>query len=248
MKIIKDIIYSECKNCQLDVYLPESDKFSTLVYFHGGGLINGDKNEAAILSEYLVKHNVAVVSANYRMYPDAKFPEYIEDAAECVSWVFSNIKKYGNCENIYVGGSSAGAYISMLLSFDSRYLSLHGLSHTDIKGYVHNAGQPTTHFRVLEERGIDSRRVIIDEAAPLYYIGMENTYSKMLFVVSDNDMKNRLEQIMLTKTTLSHFGHEVDDEILKGNHCECVEKKDEIDESIFGKLIYSYIVKWEQDI
>lgn len=65
-----------------------------------------------------------------------------------------------------MGGSSAGGYLSMMLCFDKKYYEAVGVSPSDISGCVHDAGQPTVHFKVLKERGIDSRRIIIDESAP----------------------------------------------------------------------------------
>ena len=53
------------------------------------------------------------------------------------------------------------------------------------------------HFNVLREKGFDTRRVIINEQAPLYYVGIEKKYPKMLFIVSTNDLENRYEQTML---------------------------------------------------
>ena len=247
MRLIKDICYSNYSECLLDIYLPESEKFCVFVYFHGGGLEKGDKTDVKVFAEYLVKNNVAVVSANYRMYPNAKYPEYILDSAKCVSWVFENISNYGKCEGIYVGGSSAGAYISMLLCFDKTYFAQYNIMPTDIAGYIHDAGQPTVHFNVLRERKIDSRRVIVDESAPIYHVGTETNYSKMLFIVSDNDMENRFEQTMLMQSTLKHFGFVADVKIMHGNHCKYINKKDENEESIFGRIIYSYINKWKKE-
>ncbi len=62
------------------------------------------------------------------------------------------------------------AYIAMLLCFDRRYFMSYGVDSNKIFGFVFKAGQFTAHFNVLCERGIDSRRCIIDEAAPLYHI------------------------------------------------------------------------------
>ena len=62
------------------------------------------------------------------------------------------IRDRGLTENLYVGGSSAGAYIAMMLCFDPAYLKPYGVS--NIQGYLFDAGQPTVHFRVLKERGL----------------------------------------------------------------------------------------------
>ena len=246
MKTIADICYSKEADQYLDVHLPECDSFPVFLYFHGGGIERGDK--AAKRNDAFIKHltdkGIAVASANYRMYPTARYPEFIEDAAAATAWVFENMKAYGEVTGIYVGGSSAGGYLSQMLCFDKRYLAKHGLAPTDITGFIHDAGQPTAHFNVLRERGIDSRRVIVDESAPLYYVGMDKAYPPMLIIVSDNDMKNRYEQTMLLLSTLKHFGLDENAklQVMKSTHCAYVGKTDEQGTSIFGSLISRFIL------
>ena len=166
MRFFENICYAKrCDNeLLLDIYLPEVSEFSVFVFFHGGGLERGNKTKAERFAKYLTDKGVAVVSANYRLYPDAKYPEFIEDAAEAVYWVSENINNYGKCEKMFVGGSSAGGYLSMMLCFDSRWLSAFGKLKVPVAGYFHNAGQPTCHFNVLEkEKGLSKKRVIIDK-------------------------------------------------------------------------------------
>lgn len=247
MKKLIDITYNSYDQ-KLDLILPDSDKFDAVfIYFHGGGLVKGKKNPNARYAEYLASHNVAVATANYRMYPDAKFPEFIEDAADCVAWVKAHIAEYGACDKIFVGGSSAGGYLSMMLCFDEKYLSKHNIKPTDLAGFYHDAGQPTSHFNVLKFSGLDSRRVIIDETAPLYFIGHNgNDCPPMHILVSDQDMENRYEQTMLVLSTLKHFGYDmskISHDVLHGTHCHQVGLVDENGESVFGKMILSFIHK-----
>ena len=194
MITVFDVCYNKQTGQKLDIHLPDSSEFSVLVYFHGGGLVAGDKCEQKTFFEFMASHGVAVVSANYRMYPDAKYPDFLIDAADAVAWVFDNIGNYGKVNGIYVGGSSAGGYISQMLCFDEKWLAKYNIKPCDITGFIHDAGQPTCHFNVLKERGIDSRRVIIDDSAPLYHIGEADEYPPMLIIVSDNDMQNRLQK------------------------------------------------------
>ena len=80
------------ERCKLDIYYPENKKdFSTIVWFHGGGMEGGNK----FIPKELREQGFAVVAVNYRLSPKAKNPAYIEDAAEAVAWVFKNIEKYG---------------------------------------------------------------------------------------------------------------------------------------------------------
>lgn len=247
MKIIKDVPYKDGGANLLDVYLPESGAFDVFVYFHGGGLTNGSRAEGRLPAEYLTSRGVAVVSADYRMYPSAKFPDFIEDAADAVAWAKTNMKKYGAAGRLFVGGSSAGGYLSMMLCFDGRYLARAGLSVSDVAGFVHDAGQPTSHFNVLKERGVDSRRVIVDETAPLFFVGTSEKYPPMTFIVSTHDMKNRYEQTMLMLSTLSAFGHEsgISLSVQEGGHCAYVGARDERGESKLGKLVYDFIASVE---
>ena len=85
MRTIPDVCYSEKTKQCLDIYLPESNEFSVLLYFHGGGLKAGDKAKEKVFYEYMVSQGIAVVSANYRMYPTAKYPDFIVDAANAVA-------------------------------------------------------------------------------------------------------------------------------------------------------------------
>ena len=241
MKNVLDIEYK--KGLLLDLYLPESDSFDIFVYIHGGGLYAGDRKGVEIFTKYLAEHNVATASIEYRMYPDAKYPDYIEDCADAVKWVKDNISKWGKCNRIFVGGSSAGGYLSMMLCFDDKYLNAVGLKPTDIDGYIHDAGQPTAHFTVLKYRGLDSRRLIVDETSPMFYVGTAEKYSPMLFIVSDQDMFGRYEQTMLMLNVLEHFGHteNVYFEKMHSTHCDYVYKADENGVSILGQKILSFI-------
>lgn len=227
----------------LDLHLPHGDEFDLFVYFHGGGLVSGQRGGVEVFAKLLAEHNIATATVEYRMYPDAKFPDFIEDGADALRWLRDNISTFGKCRRLFVGGSSAGGYISMMLCFDSRYLEKVGMKPTDIDGYIHDAGQPTAHFNVLRERGIDRRRTIVDESAPLFFIGLEEYYSPMLFIVSDDDMACRYEQTMLMVKTLNHFGHKenVFLKIMHGTHCEYVNKTDDEGKSIFAGEILSFI-------
>jgi dipeptidyl aminopeptidase/acylaminoacyl peptidase len=241
MKRIEGISYG--KGGVLDVYLPETPCFDVFLYFHGGGLESGSRHHADVFAPELTDAGICVVSADYRMYPSARYPDFIEDAAEAVAWTVEHIGEYGQMQRLIVGGSSAGGYLSMMLCMDRRYLGKHGIAPTEINAWIHDAGQPTAHFNVLRERGIDSRRVIVDESAPLFYIGQEESYSPMLFVVSDKDMKNRYEQTMLTLSTLKHFGFEdvTTLRVMEGKHCAYVERIDPDGTSAFAQIVLSYL-------
>lgn len=242
MRTISDIRYGEHDKALLDLHLPEKNEFPVFIYFHGGGIEAGDKSVEKSLHKTLTENGVAIVTANYRLYPNAKYPDFIRDCAAVCDWVKKHINEYGNATKIYVGGSSAGGYLSMMLCFDDRWLGEFGLSSNDFDGFVLDAGQPTSHFNVLREKGIDTRRVIVDETAPLYHVCGDGKYPDMLIIVSDDDMQNRYEQTVLLTSTLKHFGHQnYKLELMHGKHCQYVMTNDGNGVNIFGKLILDFI-------
>lgn len=214
MVTLTDMVYSSAypAACLLDVYLPDSRRADSLfLYLHGGGLECGDRKCAVDWASLFTERGIALASADYRMYPSAVFPEFIEDCAGAAAWL---VRKNGTdfaFRHLFIGGSSAGAYLAMMLCFDRYYLGAYGIdSLRGVTGYVFDAGQPTTHFNVLRERGLDTRLVRIDEAAPLWSVGPAFAACKrkpaFLFFVAENDMENRLEQNQLLMRTMQHFG------------------------------------------
>lgn len=207
MEIINDIIYGnhDAKSQRLDLYLPENDTADVLIYFHGGGLEAGDK-KCSVKFERLTCAGKIVISANYRMYPQAAYPEFLEDAAAVVNWTKENLGKYKKVGKIFISGSSAGAYITAMLAYDPKYLGAYGISTTDINGYIIDSAQMTTHFNVLRERGINTKRILVDEAAPVYHIHENTKFPNALVLFADNDMPCRLEQNKMFLKTAEMFG------------------------------------------
>ena len=248
MKSFYNVEYKE--NLKFDLHLPECEVFDLFVYFHGGGLEKGGKGGVEVFAAPLAERGIATASIEYRMYPDAKFPDYIEDCAEAIRFLCDYVGEYGKRRRLYVGGSSAGGYLSMMLCFDKRYLEAVGMKPTDIDAYIHDAGQPTAHFNVLKYSGVDSRRVIVDETAPMYFVGMDKEYSPMLFIVSDEDMFARYEQTMLMVKTLEHFGHKekVALSLQHSKHCKYVFKTDEDGTSVFANIILTFLDKIFEEV
>ena len=248
MKLTKDVPYGPGAEQRLDLYLPDGEEaWDLFLYFHGGGLNSGSKDWGKGMARYLCERGIAVASADYRMMPSHAYPDFLRDAALASAFCRDWLKSRGG-GRLFLGGSSAGGYLTMMLCFDGRWLGEVGVKGNEIAGYLHDAGQPTAHYNVLAHRGEDSRRVIVDDTAPLFYVGLEEAYPPMRFIVSDNDMKGRYEQTMLMLATLSHFGYrDFDHTVMSGKHCEYCSKFDENGVSVLGKMIYGFICKVENN-
>jgi len=190
----------EQQRCVLDVYAPKNQPgFATLVWFHGGGLTMGNKDQVdrdvdtPAIARSLVRGGVAVVVPNYRLSPQAKFPAYVEDAAAAVAWTRAHIAELGGATNrLFIGGHSAGGYLALLLGLDAHYLQDLGVAPAAIAGVIPVSGQVMTHYTVRAERGLGKFTVTADTAAPVYFV-RKNT-PPMLVLYADHDMAARAEE------------------------------------------------------
>jgi acetyl esterase/lipase len=217
MRTIANIVYGAgTPEQRLDLYMPEAGGFSTLFFLHGGGMEGGGKDGEFFLRDF-AEAGFGVAVPDYRLYPKAAYPQFIEDAAAALAWTVKNIGPHGGNGKIFVAGSSAGAYLAMMLCFDQKYLAPHGIDPDRMAGYIFDAGQPTVHFNVLREAGMDPRRLVVDERAPLYHIREGRNYPPLLVFCAGHDMENRYEQTLLLISTLRHFGYrDVDFHLMAG--------------------------------
>jgi len=158
MKVKKDIVFDNSKNLTLDIY---SDKNwvddvqrPVIVFFYGGGWSWGDKSYFKFVADSFVDKGYVVVIPNYTLYPEAQYPEFVEDGAKAVAWVHNHIATYdGDVKNIFVAGHSAGAYIAAMVAFNNQYLAAEHLPTSIIKAVVGIAGP--YNFTPKEQQYID---------------------------------------------------------------------------------------------
>lgn len=220
MRIIADLKYACREGAFWDLLLPEGDTFDLLIWFHGGGLESGNRKDPPF-AEDLTRHGIAVASVEYRMYPQAKFPDFIVDCADAVKYILDHIREYGEVNRILVSGQSAGAYITLMLALDEHYLADSGADRSRITAYISDSAQITTHYRVLGERGMDPRLERIDEAAPIYHLNAATSVRNLLLIAYKEDLPCRPEQNRLFFQSIRRFcpdQHIVLTE-LEGGHC-----------------------------
>ncbi len=86
----------------------------TVVFFHGGGFVIGDLDTHEGVCRQLCRDvGAVVVSVDYRLAPEHRFPAAVEDAEAAVRWVVENVDEYGgDRRRIAVGGDSAGGNLA----------------------------------------------------------------------------------------------------------------------------------------
>ncbi len=216
-KVLKGIYYGpknateyQQEKCKLDIYLPKKTdkKFPVLIYFHGGGLTGGKRGGPM----NVMANGIALVAPSYRLYPKVKCPAYLEDAAAAVAWTFKNIAKYGGDPNqIYVGGMSAGSYLTAMLGMDKSWLKAQGIDADKIAGLIPDSGHMITHFTVRKERGISNQCGLCDELAPMFHI--RKTPFPIFIQCGDNDFPSRQEENKLFVSMMIRYARQPKDMI-----------------------------------
>ncbi len=215
MKKYENVKYGDFDENLLDIFVNErSDK--TVIYIHGGGLEGGDKKLFPFTEKLLEKYSV--VSIDYRMYPKAAFPQFIEDGARALSYVKNNGKKYGLGDTYCVFGCSAGAYIAIMNVLDERYLARYGLHNSDFFAFCIDSCQPTVHYNVLRERGEKTFAIRVDEAAPVFFLGSGKVNTRLTLITYKGDIKGRKAQNEMLHDALESYGIKHDFIVLPGAH------------------------------
>ena len=85
-----------------------------LIWFHGGGFVTGNySNENRQCGKIVEYTGFIVVNVDYRLAPENKFPDGVNDAVDTLMWTKNNIKDYGgDSEQIYLSGESSGGTIA----------------------------------------------------------------------------------------------------------------------------------------
>jgi acetyl esterase/lipase len=182
------------EQCKLDIIYPAAtDGYPTIVWFHGGGLSGGVRQNGELVAKRFLPEGIAVVQVSYRLSPRVKCPVYNDDAAAAIAWTFKNIKKYnGDPDKIFISGHSAGGYLTMILGMDESYLAKYDIATSQLAGLIPISGQTITHSTIRRERNIPRSTILIDKFAPLFHSGKIGP--PCLCICGENDNPLRCEE------------------------------------------------------
>ena len=102
----------------LDVHPAERPDAPVLLWLHGGALITGGRADVpGLLREELTAAGFAVVSADYRLAPETKLPDILQDVEAAAGWVRgAGAERFGfDGTRLAVAGGSAGGYLTLSL-------------------------------------------------------------------------------------------------------------------------------------
>jgi arylformamidase len=134
-----NVFYGDHPNQIVDMYYPDSITSGSpvLIFLHGGAFHEGHPAHYGFLARAFVEHSIIFISAGYRLIPEARLPESIDDIAQAIAWVYHNIRQRGgDPERIFLSGHSAGALLTARLAFAADWQAAYVLPVDVIKGAV----------------------------------------------------------------------------------------------------------------
>jgi len=132
------LAYGALPRQTLDVYVPRGAiNRPVVVFWHGGSWQRGSKEEVRFVGAALAGAGYLAILPDYRLYPEARFPQFIDDGALAVKWAREHARERGgDPEAIFVMGHSAGGHLAATLALDERYLSKVGGGVSWIQGWI----------------------------------------------------------------------------------------------------------------
>ncbi len=216
-RILRDLPYGNDPRQKLDLYIPDGQKAPApiLLFFYGGSWQNGRKRDYLAFGEAFASRGIIVAIADYRLYPQIRYPAFLQDGAEALGFMHARAAYYGgDPARVFVAGHSAGAYIAVMLGADPHYLAdMHGNARW-IRGIIGIAGPydflPLTDKKLIALFGGASRT----ETQPIHYI--DGKRPPMLLVAGSEDTTVDPANTERMAAKLRSFGSEVETRLYPG--------------------------------
>jgi acetyl esterase/lipase len=133
-----DIAYGSDPRQTLDLYLPDKPRADgkAVIFFYGGSWDSGSKGDYLFIAQALCAAGYTVIIPDYRIYPEVRFPAFVQDGAQAVRWTSDRV----GSGKLFVMGHSAGAHIALMLMTNTRYLQAVGVDRMALPGVVGLSG------------------------------------------------------------------------------------------------------------
>lgn len=126
LRVTRELAYGPHARQRLDIYQPlaaqqAGSALPVMVFVHGGAFIRGNKDANAQIyanvARFFARHGFVGVNVEYRLAPEARFPEGAEDVALALDWLRSRLPAYGaNASRLLlIGHSAGGTHVASLL-------------------------------------------------------------------------------------------------------------------------------------
>jgi acetyl esterase/lipase len=139
------VAYGPLARQRLDLYTPASAPppggWPVVVFFYGGSWNSGERADYRFVGAALAARGVLTLVADYRLYPEVRYPDFLRDSALALAWGLADAARLGgNPRRVFVMGHSAGGYNAAMLALDPRWLAAAGRRPQDLAGWIGLAG------------------------------------------------------------------------------------------------------------
>lgn len=134
----RDIAYGSLPRQTLDLYRPQTPRpdGKSVIFFYGGSWDTGAKGDYLFLGQALASRGITTIIPDYRLYPEVRFPAFIEDAAQATRWAGEHV----GLTKLFIAGHSAGAHIASMLAVNTPYLAQAGVDRMALAGFIGLSG------------------------------------------------------------------------------------------------------------
>ena len=150
-RVTPDLSYGTGPRNKLDIYTPLAAPgpepgpgpvlAPVVVFFYGGNWTSGERADYAFVGRALAARGMVAVIADYRLYPEVRYPDFLDDTAQAVAWTIREVARYGgDPKHVFVMGHSAGAYNAAMLALDEKWLARQGMTPAALRGWIGLAG------------------------------------------------------------------------------------------------------------
>ena len=123
---VRSLSYGKLPRQQMDIYRPRVDQGKPpIVFVYGGAWRSGTKTDFKFIGHALTQLGHTVIIPDYQLYPQVKFPVFIEDVAKAIkeAELRSDTLLARPLDEFILMGHSAGAHTAAMLFTDRRYLN-----------------------------------------------------------------------------------------------------------------------------
>ena len=140
-----DVAYGTHPRQKLDIYTPKAASpaagWPVVVFIYGGSWNDGARAQYQFVGEALAARGVMTLVADYRLYPEVRYPDFLSDSAQALAYGFENAAQLGgDPKRVFVMGHSAGGYNAAMLALDARWLKAAGHRPNELAGWIGLAG------------------------------------------------------------------------------------------------------------
>ncbi len=143
--VASGVAYGPLGRHRLDVYTPTSPRpaagWPVVVFFYGGSWTRGERADYRFVGSALAARGVLTLVADYRLYPEVRYPDFLHDSALALAWGLRDAARLGgDPRRVFVLGHSAGGYNAAMLALDARWLGAAGHRPQELAGWIGLAG------------------------------------------------------------------------------------------------------------